>query len=73
MKTYTKNNVNFSFSPDRCGGKWIFTAGNFQLIRPDVRGKERAEKIAAQIAGAIKRGKAELDNLAKFQIEKIIG
>jgi hypothetical protein len=52
--------------------KWHFRGAAYELAL-NVKGAERAGKVAKQIAGALKRTKnIGLDNLARGQINKIL-
>jgi len=67
----TFKNVTYGFA-----GKWVFRATKpdgtvFELRRKLVGGRETADKVARQIAGAVAR-KGELDNLGRVTIDKIV-
>ena len=54
--------------------KWEFNAGAFTLVNPCVGGHEVAQRVAKQLAGALKRTRgAGMDNLARTTIKKITG
>ena len=54
------------------GAGWKFSAGNYTLTVRRALGKERAEKVAAQIAGGMKRTRGRgIDNLARAGIARI--
>jgi hypothetical protein len=70
MKTYNKDGVQYGFNIKH--KKWNFDIGEIHLISVAPGGKDTAEKIAGQIAGAHKRAKT-LDAMARGTINKLIG
>jgi hypothetical protein len=70
-KTYKIKDIEFQFSPTF--RKWHFKKDGFSLISEAKGGAETAHKIAAILAGAIKRGlkNGAIDGLARANISRL--
>jgi hypothetical protein len=70
MKTYSLENVNYSFN--RNSRKWHFVAGKTQFILSCPGGKATADAVVKQIVASCKRTKQEkIDGIARKAIDKL--
>jgi len=68
MKTYTLENVNYSFN--RNSRKWHFVVGKTQFILNCPGGKATADAVVKQIVASVKRTKQEkIDGIARKNID----
>lgn len=70
MKSYTLENVNYSFN--RNTRKWHFVAGKTEFILSCPGGKATADAVVKQIVASIRRAKQEkIDGIARKNIDKL--
>ena len=70
MKTYTLENVNYSFN--RNSRKWHFVVGKTQFILNCPGGKATADAVVKQIVAASRRNKNNIiDGLARHAINQL--
>lgn len=70
MKTYSLENVNYSFN--RNSRKWHFVVGKTQFILSCPGGKQTADAVAKQIVASCKRTKQEkIDGIARKAIDNL--